>query len=212
MAGLCILDEKILRDQLAESIHDQSKIRVALIPDIDTIQWHHAREEFTAREMLGTEPDVKGAIATSEGGKRVWCVWTRTFGSTGAGNTLNILRLVIEGERDSERNPLSANEDGTTLKTSSLSRITACAAVLRAAQLEAAKWDMKDVQFWNPSRLAVLAARGIDTSSQVIHRDEENLASLRWHGKADDRDHVEWIGNEKYGWWFVSSVIVQKIY
>ena len=161
------------------------------------MQWHHAREEFAGKEMLGRDPVLKGAYAKTESGGRVWCIWTRTFGNTEAGNTLNILRFVIEGDQ------ISRSNEGQTVTRgdSDRAKIQAGAAVLRAAQLEAAKWNMNDVQLWNPTPMTILAAQEIDPSIQVIYRDEESITSLRWHGvDADDREKVDWIGNEKYGW------------
>lgn len=150
--------------------------------------------------MLGREPDIKGAHVDCEDASQVWCIWTRTFGSTKAGNTLNVLRFFIEGEQDIVRDESEAGDDLTDLKSTAHAKVDGAAAVLRAAQLEAARWDMKDVQIWNPSPLIVMAARQIERSTELIHRDDESIASLRWHGEPEDRTNVEWVGNEKYGW------------
>lgn len=96
LAELCKADELALKAKLESPIADPSRVRVALIPDANTIQWHHAREEFLAQKLLGRWPDIKGAIAERSAGERVWGIWTRTFSSEE--NTLNILRLVIEDE------------------------------------------------------------------------------------------------------------------
>ena len=201
LAELCALDEKMLREEMARPTSNKSKVRVALIPDIETIQWHHAREDFAAQEMIGRDPDIKGAYVRTGEGHRVWCVWTRTFGNEEAGNTLNILRLVVEGEGSAGRQDSEASEQSLSSGRPEEAKIRAGAAVLRAAQIEAAKWDMKDVQVWNPTNLIVSAARDIDPSIEITHRDEESIASLRWHGvDAEDHAKVEWVGNEKYGW------------
>ena len=176
------------------------KVRVALIPDLKIMQWHHAREEFAGKEMLGREPDTKGAHMDCEDGSQVWCVWTRTFGSTKAGNTLNILRFHIESQEDTVRDESKAGHDLTDLKSTDQAKLHGAVAVLRAAQVEAARWDMKDVQIWNPSLLIVLAARQIAPSTKLIHRENESIASLKWHGDPEDRIKVEWVGNEKYSW------------
>ena len=196
---LCSLDEKSLRTHVAKDIFSK-KTCVALIPDLETMQWHHAREEFAGKEMLGREPDIKGAHARCEDGSQVWCIWTRTFGSTEAGNTLNILRFYIEGDEDTARYDSEAVGDLTDLKIINHAKLHAAAAVLHEAQVEATRWDMKDVQIWNPDPLTVLAARHIEPTTELIHRDNESIASLRWHGEPEDRTDVEWIGNEKYGW------------
>ena len=145
---LCSLDEQSLRARIAREV-SRGKTRVALIPDLKTMQWHHAREEFAGREMLGREPDVKGAHADCRDGSRVWCIWTRTFGSTEAGNTLNILRFFIEGEEDAVRENPGIKDDLTDLESTDQAKVHGAAAVLHAAQIEAARWGMKDVQIWN---------------------------------------------------------------
>ena len=181
---------------MARDVHCK-KTRVALIPDLKTMQWHHAREEFAGREMLGREPDIKGAYADCEDSSLVWCIWTRTFGSTETGNTLNILRFFIQGEEDIVRDESGATCN-LTLKSTDRAKLHGAAAVLHAAQVEAAKWGMRDVQIWNPSPLLVLAARHIEPSTELIHRNDESIASLRWHGVPGEE--VEWVSNEKYGW------------
>jgi hypothetical protein len=83
-----------------ESRPKGSNIAVALVPNIETIQWHHARENFVGMELHGKAPEVKGAIIGSEKGKRIWCLWTRMWynndPANAKGNTLHILRLVVE--------------------------------------------------------------------------------------------------------------------
>ena len=177
-----------------------NKTRVTLIPDLKTMQWHHAREEFAGREMLGREPEIKGAYRDCEGSSQVWCIWTRTFGSTEAGNTLNILRIFVEGDENTVRHGSKTGGQLSDLTSADQAKLQGAAAVLCAAQIEAARWDMKDVQIWNPSPLVVLAARQIEPSTELIHRDDESIASLRWHGEPEDRTKVEWVSNEKYGW------------
>ena len=194
---LCDLDEKWLRKEIRQSQSCESKILVALIPDGKTMQWHHAREEFAGKEMLGRHPDCKGAYTETETGDRVWCIWTRTFGSAESRNTLNILRFVIEDDEIFR----STQPNSSSRSVSNEARIQAGAAILRAAQLEAAEWKMHDVQLWNPTSTTISAAQALEPSSHVIHRDEESIASLRWHGvDPQDQGKVEWIGNEKYGW------------
>ena len=171
----------------------ESKIRVALIPDVHTMTWHHAREEFAAKELLNREPDIKGAYVKTDSGDQVWCIWTRMFGPD---NTLHILRFMIEGETVAN----SGEHEPLNLEHPDHGRVRAATAVLQAAQLEAGKWPMKHVEIWNPTPLAVFAARQIDPTVCIIHREQDSITSLRWHGDLGEYTKVEWLLNEKYGW------------
>lgn len=196
---LCLIDEAlVIKKGFVRQSGKAGKTIVCLLPDWDTMQWHHAREEFVAKELLYSRvPKVKGAYVQCKDGSRVWCIWSRFFGSESSGNVLHILRLVIEGEEEL----ISADPNTTTNGFESRSydeKVQAVASLLGAAQAEAAKWDMKDVEVWNPTQLAVTAAQSLNPTTEVIHRDEESIASLRWHHK--DSADVEWLGNEKFGW------------
>ena len=179
---LCEIDEAQLRQEILRFPIAGPEARVAVIPDVETMQWHHAREEFVARELIGRFPDVKGAMSTMGDGKRVWCIWTRVFGSEKDGYTLYILRLVVEGEDGSQ----DVDEE----------HATATAAVLRAAQEEAATWEMQAVEIWNPSPTIVAAANKVLPGSVVVERESESITSLMWYGS----EEVDWIANDKYGW------------
>ncbi|EOD51350.1 putative gnat family acetyltransferase protein [Neofusicoccum parvum UCRNP2] len=184
----------ILYSDIGKSMVDSpadGKTRVAIVPDIDTIRWHHSREEFVGEEFYGNNPVVKGAIFGEEEGKRVWCYWTRmwynTDKSSSKGNTLHILRLVIEDDV----------VPGTV--------VPAIAALIARAQREAAGWHMAEVEAWSPTPEVVAAAQLLDPAAQLVERDTESIASLQWYGEppAGSRaivDAVEWVGNEKYGW------------
>ncbi|MCJ1480358.1 hypothetical protein MMC06_000513 [Schaereria dolodes] len=192
IASLCKLDEELLRKKITLFTPLGAETRVALIPDAPTMHWHHAREKFAAIEILGRHPDVKGAIIRSHHGEQAWCIWTRTFGHKEEGNILHILRLVAEGE-DIDNELLRVSEADT--------RVSVVAAVLQAAQREADKWGMRDVQIWNPSVLVTMAARRLIPSATVIDRDADSITSLMWYGPATGMgDDVAWVGNEKYGW------------
>lgn len=196
---LCSLDEQSLRADMVKDV-SHNETRVALIPDLKTIQWHHAREDFAGREMLGREPDIKGAYTDCEGTSQVWSIWTRTFGSTEAGNTLNLLRVFVQGDETAVRHGSKTVGELPDLEVIDQAKLRGAAAVLHAAQVEAARWDMKDVQIWNPSPLVILAARQIEPSTELIHRDDESIASLKWHREPEERTKVEWVSNEKFGW------------
>lgn len=194
-------DEQQLRRGLQTNLTQSDKIRISLVPDIESMEWHHAREEFAGQQILGRVPKVKGALAKCPTGDRVWCIWSRFFGNGSTDDdVLNILRLVVEGEE----HQVSSYQDAVLPMHSAEnlveSRVDAIAAVLQAAQLEAARYDMH-VSLWNPTNLSVVAAQRLNPTSHIIHRDENSIASLKWHGdNAEEVAKVEWVGNDKYGW------------
>lgn len=168
---------------------------VALVPDVETVQWHHAREEFVGQEVYGKVPQVKGAIVGEEVGKRVWCYWTRVWHNDDVGmvkgNTTHILRLVVEDD------VLGSQTDGESER-----HREAIAALLAFAQREAEEWKTEHVELWSPSASAVAAAQMLDKTAKVIDRASESIASLLWYPGQEGAaaDHIEWISNEKYAW------------
>lgn len=195
LAELCAIDENLLRSKMEKLSSGPSQVRVTFIPDLQTYQWHHAREEFVSEELLGRVPGVKGAMVGGEPGKRVWCVWTRIFGDNEAENVLQILRLVIEGETESFEGKFA------DLKDSSKEQVLAAASVLYRAQREATEWTMPQVLLWNPTPWTVLAVRELHASAQIIDREKDSITSLRWH-EVEPKDglDVKWVTNEKYSW------------
>jgi GNAT superfamily N-acetyltransferase len=184
LKDLCAVDERLIRRSL-ESRTRGSNIAVALVPDIETIRWHHAREEFVGNELHGKTPKIKGAIVGSEIGKRIWCYWTRMYYNPheAKGNTLHILRLVVEDEQQRDI-------------------ADAFAALISMAQEEAQEWKMAEVEAWNPSAATVAAAQKLHPAAKVIDRDSESIASLRWYPEHEGKvaDSIDWVGNEKFGW------------
>lgn len=189
---LCKIDTELLKKSL-ESRPKGSKIAVALVPDVETIQWHHAREEFVSKETYGKIPKIKGAMVGHMVGKRVWCYWTRVWYnedvSVVKGNTMHILRLVVEDDILGARD-VSEGES------------TAVAALLAFAQREAEKWKTEHVEIWNPSPSTLAGAHILDKSAKMTHRQTESIASLLWYPdhKEAAPNSVDWISNEKYGW------------
>lgn len=193
LAELTSIDESLLRRRLARPSPPDSgsKTRVALIPDLDAILWHIMREDYITSHIFGSVPTIRGAMH-GQRGRRVWAIWMRGYLGglrSPEGNTLHILRLVLEDE-DGERDV----GDGTTAEESEL--VEGLRAILSIAREEAARWKLNDVQFWNPSsRLRRLVER-TGLPHEFVERESDSIASLRWYGPGE----VDWVLNEKYAW------------
>ncbi|KAF2869838.1 hypothetical protein BDV95DRAFT_497347 [Massariosphaeria phaeospora] len=203
LASLCEIDEALIRKTLNSRAKDQ-KAAVAFIPDIETIQWHHAREDFVGRELHGKAPKVRGAIVGTEQGKRIWCYWTRMWYNQdpkeSAGNTLHILRLVVEDGGHSSWEGTGAKQGNGSSNDDE--RDAAIAALFLMAQQQAEEWKMEHVEAWNPSSAVLAAAQMLDPEAQVVERDRDSIASLRWypHHEGPVAGSIDWVGNEKFGW------------
>ena len=191
---LCEADEKKIREQLAGK---SKKNRAVVVPDVNTMRWHHAREEFLSKKLLHRDFSIKGAIVTGEDGRTAWCVWTHLYRDKIDRDgfpmgDLCVLRLVYD-----EKNPNSEP----------MVKI-----LFQAAQREAAASKMLDVHVWNPSDLVVKVGRDIAAEDSkgghpkevLVHREEESIPALLWLGHiADDSSadvEVEWLANEKFAW------------
>ena len=202
LAALCAKDESMLERSMHHARPPTGVAQVAIIPDKATMSWHHAREDYVAQRVLGRTPEVRGALVRCVDGSRIWCFWSRFFGNESTeGNILNILRLVMEAEATGQSLASAQDVGSTGPSVNSQEHVEAIQAILQAAQLEAAQWSMDAVRIWNPSPLTLDAAKRLDPSSQLTHREEDSIASLKWHD--DDThptDRVEWMANEKYAW------------
>ena len=183
---LCALDEQYIRQELSNIKDD--RVRVALIPDYDTMVWHHMRENFMTKKLFGRSPTVKGAIA-GESGSRVWAVWTRMYtgllDKSDSENILHILRLVIENDSAQET---AANAE--KLKS-----------ILEVAQREAKEWRSGHVELWNPTPYVRSLVQSLAVEHSEVEREKDSIASLRWYGHGSGGvENIEWVGNEKHGW------------
>jgi len=183
LQALCEIDEAQLRKQLVQEKSD--KIRVALIPDLETYQWHHHREVFVTSKIFAKTPTIKGAIS-GEPGSRVWAIWTRSYYGPlkpESGNALHILRIIVEDET-------ASSENAEKLK-----------GILQLAQHEAQGWELSEVQFWNPTEIvqSLLHQTGLQWKEE--DREQDSIASLMWYGEGNGgQDEISWVANEKYGW------------
>lgn len=108
LAGLCAVDERLLRAHLPEIAHRTGKTAVAFVPTHDAMMWHLDREDFMCSRVFpdGRTPAIRGAVYTCPtSGLRLWTVWARNYYGglqKAEGNTLYLLRVVVE---DAEKTP-----------------------------------------------------------------------------------------------------------
>jgi GNAT superfamily N-acetyltransferase len=198
---LCKEDEAMIRKMMTSKT--DGKIRLMIVPDHDHMLWHHRKEEFVCQNLFGKQPKVKGVIV-GQPGNRIWAIWTHRFygdpGSASSGNTLYILRLVIENQAVGG----SISSEGTEVMYDARQRelqAVQLKAVLESAQCEAAAWNLADVKLWHPTPLIeeLIECAGIRYCK--VEREQEGIGSLLWFGEGSGRDDTfEWIGNEKYAW------------
>jgi GNAT superfamily N-acetyltransferase len=198
---LCQQDEVFIRQTLSRA--RDSKIHVCIIPDHEHIQWHHVREDFMCQKIFGKQPKIRGAIIGEEG-HRVWASWTRSFygsvGDASSGNTLHILRLVIEDEASES---IFSRRTGGALSNGSLldEQARKLKSVLQIAQAQAAEWNLLHVELWNPTPLVQSLVQRADLQHSRVEREKESIPCLMWYGEGGGKlDELEWVGNEKYGW------------
>lgn len=180
ISKLCEEDVHKITSDLAK-ITD-GKTCVAVLPDHDQMLWHHKREDFVCGKIFNKQPQIKGALV-GKPGSRIWTIWTRAYYGPfvpKSGNTLHLLRLVLEDES-------ATAENAENLK-----------AILELAQAEAKEWQVDAVDLWNPSECVKKLVEMTGLESKFVDRQEESIASLMWYGEGTDK--VEWLLNEKYGW------------
>ena len=185
---LCKDDEAMIWRSMTSS--SSRKTLMMLVPDLDHMLWHHRKEEFACDKLFGRYPHVKG-VMTGELNDRMWVIWThRYYGhphSISSNNTLYILRVVIENQgKDREQREHQVEQ---------------MRAILRAAQHEAAEWELDCVKVWDPANLIQDIVERTGIQHRKVEREDESIASLLWFGEGSSKDDtVEWLGNEKYGW------------
>ncbi|KAK0726397.1 hypothetical protein B0T21DRAFT_371493 [Apiosordaria backusii] len=187
LAELCAVDERLLKERLAKLAKADGgrKRHVSLAPELDQLLWHMMREDFMTKHIFGKTPDVRGAV-WGEKGKRVWAVWTRGYYGgleKTEGNTLHVLRVVVEDEEHTSEDDL----------------VEGFKAIVTIARAEAKEWRSHDVQMWNPTSTVRKLVEKSGVEYEFVERDKESIASLMWYGEEPAED-VDWVANEKYAW------------
>lgn len=187
--ALAARDEELLRAELAQKQGSSDRIRVALVPDVPTFDWHFKREDTMQMHVVGKTPTVRGAIYENpeKPGARVWAIWARSrFSAEKDNGDFRFLRLVVE-----DKNKLSEDELVNALK-----------GIFAVAGREAKAWGCCVVEMWNPS----LEIRGLiekrmpELGAKIVVREKTEIASLLWLGEGADGRDVDWVANEWYGW------------
>ncbi|KAM0340226.1 hypothetical protein ACHAPU_010570 [Fusarium lateritium] len=182
---LAARDEELLRKRISSP---SPQARAVVVPDTTTLQWHIHRGDFMCEHIFSRTPTVHGALYTPPDApnSRIWAIWTGNFYGMldkPEKNILRIVRLVIEDEDVSDE-----------LLTKGIQ------AIASSAQKTAKEWSCSKVEVWNPQNRVRKAAEGIQSlGAKFFVRENSNLASLQWFGKASDED-VEWVANERFAW------------
>jgi hypothetical protein len=198
---LCKRDEAIIRAAMATPA-DGVKKRLMVLPNLDHMLWHIAKENFATEQLFSKIPRAKGVIAGPPG-SQVWAIWTyRYYGHPNAespSNVLYILRLVVEGD-DSANKPPSTGENG--LQTTKLDKqVCYLVAVLQAAQAAAAEWRLDSVKLWEPSPWVQHVISESKINHWIVEREEDSIASGLWYDENGGLGTAPvWINNEHYAW------------
>ena len=203
LGQLCKEDEAMVRKRMSGKA--DGKTRMMIVPDHDHMLWHHSKEEFVCQKLFGKLPKVKGVI-TGPPGNRIWAIWTHRFygdpESAASGNTLYILRLVIENQAVARAG--TSPSDGKEILSDAGQRESQAEQlkiVLESAQIEAAEWNLLDVKLWHPTPLTEELIECAGLQYCKVEREKEGIGSLLWYGAGSERqDTLEWVGNEKYAW------------
>jgi hypothetical protein len=174
--------------------------RVAIIPDVATMDWHHAREDFLNKNLkLGLNLETRGVIVESKGTPIAWCIWTHTFSD----------QLDEQGVPKGTLIALRFYVDETKSEAADAAYL-----MFKAIQIEAGTSHMAEANVWNPSKLILEAGiraerdqvGNVDLSEVLIEREKDSIPSLLWYGdnkKEFDpqlQHGLDWLYNEKYCW------------
>ncbi|KAG0289127.1 hypothetical protein BGZ98_003972 [Dissophora globulifera] len=163
--------QESLQEQLNKPTHLDKTSWVAVAPNVDCIQWLHARARYTAKHGLNLQEDA--AKFKSLGAKDVqsdsFVLWYHDL----LHKQLYVIRWRVAP---------SAGEETAR-------------AMMEAAQAEAQKWKLDKVLIWNPDQELVRLV-GVE----IKHR-EDSISCLGLTDRTQEADsNVEWVMNEKYAW------------
>ncbi|OAL02794.1 hypothetical protein IQ06DRAFT_218420 [Phaeosphaeriaceae sp. SRC1lsM3a] len=193
--ALCEEDEIQLRRLLSMPPMNQ-QTRMAIVPDMDHIGWHLAKEEFACDFLFGEVPKNKGAVAGPKG-SRVWVLWNHRYydhpDKNEPNNVLYILRLVVEGD--------ATYDDASDAEGNYVEQKRNLQAVIQAAQQEAHTWKLNTIQVWDPTPLVRKMLARMDLDYKIVEREHTSIASALWYHEDNDIGTTPlWLNNEHYAW------------
>ena len=202
LKALCKRDEVIIRSRMAVPT-EETKTRFTIIPDLNHMDWHIAKEKFACKHLFGKVPAARGAI-TGPPGNQIWALWAhRYYGRHDVepkNNVLYILRLVLEIDETASRLPSDAAKRAA--EEMYAEQIRCLKAILQAARAEAGAWKLDVIKLWDPSPLVseLLVRSGIEHN--LVEREENSIASLMWYDTdgSISKDVPLWVNNEHYAW------------
>ncbi|KAF9182215.1 hypothetical protein BGZ51_007075 [Haplosporangium sp. Z 767] len=158
----------------ATALSTNNHVLAAVLPEPNCINWLLARSRFMARHVLKLDPCEITALGVKDTQSDSFVLWHHDF----IDSRLFITRWRLDSKtRDDQRDVIAQ-------------------AMVRAAQIEAQRWNLSTVVIWNPEQsLADLLGLGIR------QRYEKAIPSLGLVSSPEmDPENVEWVVNEKYAW------------
>ena len=203
LAKLCRRDEAIIRESMIK-LKDGVNKYITILPNLDHMLWHIAKENFATERLFGRTPRAKGAIV-GEPGSQVWAIWTRRYyshpdeDSQDQNNVLYIQRLLVEGEHSANKPTPTMEEDFSAKRMEK--QAESLLHVIQAAQAEAAEWRLDAVKLWEPSPWVQHVIKESKLVHRVAHREEDSIASCMWYdGNGERGTPPIWINNQHYAW------------
>ncbi|KAF8937825.1 hypothetical protein EDD21DRAFT_360841 [Dissophora ornata] len=125
-------DAQLLRETLQaqlDSSSSEDKVLVAAMPEINCINWLHARSRFTAKHGLKLEQPQIAVLGAKDTQSDSFILWYHDL----LNNQLYVIRWRLDANAGSK----------------------AARALVQAAQAEAQKWNLEKVMIWNPEQSLV---------------------------------------------------------
>ncbi|KAG4223629.1 hypothetical protein PC116_g27907 [Phytophthora cactorum] len=174
---LCERDVESLKEDFHKYDLPNGSVLVTVLPTADMINWLQSRIEYMNHQSKGKSPGVKGSICESADS---WLYWYPD---------LRHEKITIQ------RVKLPRGQDEAT-STRVLARL------LLDAIGEASKWNLSEVDMWNPTPElhGAMNLLSSELGIKVTHRkrETEHIPCLRWRG--GEKKSVIVSPNEMYPW------------